>query len=187
MSFSRKFRRAHRTSPSSQLLSLVRPEFWDINMGSTLDEWDTLTNDWFIYTVDQLEGFSTRSTQLLANRDGTYFLIRSPEFLREPGVFTSEQKQIVESLFTPDKIQAYMADSLGPVDRLFTASRRVLHNALWIVPGQASGAACWGESNLTPATEQLIATFEQLLVTLGVNDADSEDRSPAPGVAQGYN
>jgi hypothetical protein len=122
-----------------------------------------LINDWFIYTVDWLEGSSNRSVQLLADRDNSYTIIHSPQFLRKTGVFTSQERRLIKEIFNPANLPAYQSDSLGEFERTFSPERPVLRLGLWVAPGRRMGSACWGESNLSPATQHLIATFDQFL------------------------
>jgi hypothetical protein len=127
-------------------------------------DWETILNDWFIYTVDWFDDGANQSIQLLANRDNTYTIIHSPRYLREAGVFTSQERRIIKEIFSPGNLSAYRADSMGPLARTFRCERQVTRLGLWSIPGQ-SGNACWGEANLSPATQHLIATFDQFLTT----------------------
>ncbi|HTM46129.1 MAG TPA: hypothetical protein VL137_14315 [Polyangiaceae bacterium] len=104
-------------------------------------------------------------------------MIRSPKFRKETGVLTPEQRQTVEKLFTANNVEAFLFDGLKGTDRLFTPTRPVLHNALWIVPGQPAAGACWADDNLSPETQHLIATMTQLIATLCGPDVAAGRRS----------
>jgi hypothetical protein len=126
-------------------------------------DWEDITNDWFIYTVDWLQGATSHSVQLLANRDNSHIIIRSPSFRRERGVFTSRQRRVIKEIFSPAHVAAYRADSLGQLERTFGPTRPVVRLGMWILPGHPPDSAYWGETNLSPATQHLIATFDQFL------------------------
>lgn len=151
------------TKPRNLLTSHVRPQNWNPHIGSASLDWEMIVNDWFIYTVDWFEGGMNQSVQLLANRDNSYIIIHSRQFLRETGVFTSQQRRVIKEIFTPANLPAYRSDSLGEFERTFTPERPVLRLGMWTGPGHQLGCACWGETNLSPATQHLIATFDQIL------------------------
>lgn len=150
------------TKPRNLLSSRVRPQNWNPNTGDPLLDWETILNDWFIYTVDWHEGPTNHSVQLLANRDNSYTIIHSPRFLRETGVFTSQQRRVIKEIFSAANLPAYRADSLGLLALTFGGGHQVTRLGLWSIPGH-SGNACWGETNLSPTTQYLIATLDQFL------------------------
>lgn len=152
------------TKPRSLLTSHVRPQNWNPHVGNPLSDWEMLVNDWFIYTVDWFEEGANQSIQLLANRDNSYTIIHSPRFLRKKSVFTSQERRIIKEIFSPGNLPAYRADSMGLLARTFRSERQVTRLGLWSIPGQ-SGNACWGEANLSPATQHLIATLDQFLTS----------------------
>jgi hypothetical protein len=125
-------------------------------------DWEVILNDWFIYTVDWHEGATNHSVQLLANRDNSYTIIPSPHYRRTTGVFTSHERRVINEIFTPSNLPTYQADGMGSLERAFRLPD-VVRLGLWVCPGHRSGNACWGETNLSPATQHLIATFDRFL------------------------
>jgi hypothetical protein len=99
---------------------------------------------------------------LLANRDNSYTIIPSPHYRRTTGVFTSHERRVINEIFTPSNLPTYQADGMGSLERAFRLPD-VVRLGLWVCPGHRSGNACWGETNLSPATQHLIATFDRFL------------------------
>ncbi|HEX2882538.1 MAG TPA: hypothetical protein VHO25_23620 [Polyangiaceae bacterium] len=151
------------TKPRSLLTSHVRPQNWNPHVGNPLLDWEMLVNDWFLYTVDWFEDGENQSIQLLADRDNSYTIIHSRHFLRKTGVFTSQERRLLKEIFSPANLPAYQSDGLSEFERTFSPEHPVLRLGMWVATGHRTGSACWGEANLSPATQHLITTFDQFL------------------------
>jgi hypothetical protein len=139
---------------------------------SHIEDGEEYDISWFTYFQLQHNG---KERQLYVYLDHAYRIIQFPERQDIEGMLSEDQWNLLQDVLNPALADVYNADGLSDAECDTTRMRPLIRMLIWDRTAYGpEKESCWGETDLSPRTAEMLATLDDMIETLsGQGDAGS--------------